>query len=155
VLLTARAVGMVILTGLTVLALKRVGYRIPMFVGFLVISVGMLMLAIPVHGIAPYLWLSIGACVSGLGMGITIPAANNAALMLAPGQVSSISGLRGMFRQSGGIVSVSIATTLAARSGHVGAALGSMFVVFATVLFCALPLIFLVPRPPSGGSMER
>ncbi|MCU1415470.1 MAG: transporter, partial [Microbacteriaceae bacterium] len=146
-LLTARAVGMILVTSATVFALRRIGYRIPMFAGFSIIVIGMLMLAIaPPAGVTPYLWLSIGGAVTGLGVGMTIPAANNAALMLSPSRISSIAGLRGMFRQSGGIVAVSIATTIAARSGNEGATLGVLFFCFAVVLFLAIPIILAVPR---------
>ncbi len=146
-LLTARAVGMILVTSATVFALRRIGYRIPMFAGFSIVVVGMVLLAVvPPTGVTPYLWLSIGGCVTGLGMGMTIPAANNAALMLSPSRISSIAGLRGMFRQSGGIVAVSIATTVAARTGDEGETLGTVFLVFAVILFLAIPAIFAVPR---------
>jgi EmrB/QacA subfamily drug resistance transporter len=145
-LLTARAVGMILVSSLAVMALRRIGYRLPMGVGFLFVAGGLTMLAVPIHGLTPYAWLSIGACVTGLGMGMSIPAANNAALELAPDQVSSLAGIRGMFRQSGGIISVSIATAVAARSGNAGVSLGIVFLVFAAVLVCALALIYRVPE---------
>ena len=64
----------------------------------------------------PYAWLAIGAAVTGLGMGLSVPAANNASLQLAPDQVAAIAGLRGMFRQAGAITAVSVTTAVIARS---------------------------------------
>jgi EmrB/QacA subfamily drug resistance transporter len=145
-LLTARAVGMILIAGFAVFALRRTGYRLPMIVGFLVIAIGLTMMAIAPPHISAYLWLSIGAGVTGLGMGLSVPAANNAVLQLAPDQVSGVAGLRGMFRQSGAIMAVSIATAIAARSADPGMALGYIFLVFAGILVCILPIVFLVPE---------
>jgi EmrB/QacA subfamily drug resistance transporter len=145
-LLTARAIGMILIASAATLALRRTGYRLPMFVGSVVIAAGLVMMAIVPAGISPYLWLSIGACVSGLGMGMSIPASNNAVLHLAPDQVAGVSGLRGMFRQSGAIIAVSIATAAAARSTDPGLALAYAFVGFAIILVLSLPLVFRVPE---------
>ena len=45
--------------------------------------------------------------VTGIGVGIGGPAANNAALDLMPDAVARITGLRGMFRSSGGVLGTS------------------------------------------------
>lgn len=144
-LLTARAVGMIAIAGLAVMALRRTGYRLPMIVGFLVVAAGLIMMAIYPPGISAYLWLSISAGITGLGMGLSVPASNNAVLHLAPDQVSVVAGLRGMFRQSGAIMAVSVATAIAGRSSDPGMALGFVFLGFAGVLIAILPMIFRVP----------
>lgn len=145
-LLTARAIGMICIASLAVLALRRTGYRLPMAVGFAIVAGGLSMMALAPIGLAPYAWLSIGAGITGLGMGLGMPAANNAVLQLAPDQVAAVSGLRGMFRQAGGIVGISIATAVSARSTHPGDALGLVFLVLAGILICCLPLIVRVPE---------
>src|SRR6202020_1757121 len=101
------------------MALRRTGYRWPMIVGFTILACGLVLMAVPAP-FSPYAWLSIGAAVSGLGMGMSVPASNNASLQLAPEQVAAISGLRGMFRQSGAITAVAVTTALIARSAHPG-----------------------------------
>jgi EmrB/QacA subfamily drug resistance transporter len=146
-LLTARAIGMVCVAALAVLALRRTGYRLPMVAGFLLIAGGLSMMAFATPPVvSEYAWLSIGAAVTGIGMGLSVPAANNAAIQLAPEQVSAIAGLRGMFRQSGAIVGVSIATAIAARGTDPGLILGHIFLAFAIVLVCIVPIVFLVPE---------
>jgi Na+/melibiose symporter-like transporter len=75
-----------------------------------------------------------------------MPATNNATLSLAPDQVAAIVGLRGMFRQSGSILAVSVMTTITARAANPGHALGYGYVVFAVVLIAAIPLIYKVPE---------
>ncbi len=145
-LLTARAIGMICVAGFAVFALRRTGYRLPMIVGFVIIAIGLTMMAIPTPPMTPYAWLSIAAGITGLGMGLSVPASNNAVLQLAPDQIAGVAGLRGMFRQSGSIMAVSVATAIAARGSDPGAALGEMFLVFAAILVCVLPLVFLVPE---------
>jgi hypothetical protein len=78
-------------------------------------------------------------------MGLSIPASNNASLQLAPDQISAIAGLRGMFRQSGGIIAVSVTTTLLAHSANAGTSQAHTFVVFAAGLLLMTPFTFLVP----------
>jgi EmrB/QacA subfamily drug resistance transporter len=144
-LLTARAVGMIAVAGLATMALRRTGYRWPMTVGFIVLACGLLLMAVPAP-FSPYAWLSIGAAVSGLGMGMSVPASNNASLQLAPDQVAAISGLRGMFRQSGAITAIAVTTALIARSAHPGVMQAWVFVVFAAILVLLVPLVRLVPE---------
>jgi len=144
-LLTARAVGMICVAGLAVFALRRTGYRAPMIGGFLLVAGGMTTMSVAPHGLTPYVWLAMAAGITGIGMGLSIPASNNASLQLAPAQISAIAGLRGMFRQSGGIVAVSITTALLAHAHNGGLAQANSFVVFAVVLLLILPLTLLVP----------
>jgi EmrB/QacA subfamily drug resistance transporter len=148
-LLTARAVGMIAVAGLATMALRRTGYRWPMIVGFTVLAAGLVLMAVPAP-FSPYAWLSIGAAVSGLGMGMSVPASNNASLQLAPDQVAAISGLRGMFRQAGAITAVSVTTAILARSADPGVTQAWVFVVFAVILLLLVPLVRLVPEHRGG-----
>jgi MFS family permease len=96
------------------------------------------------------LWLSVSAGITGLGMGVAMPAANNATLHLAPTQVAAISGLRGMFRQAGGLITISIATAVAAQSANPGHALGIAFLSLAVAALCILPLAMRIPDEPTS-----
>lgn len=148
-LLTARAVGMISIAGLAVLTLRRTGYRLPMILGFLILAAGLILMSITPL-LSPYVWLAIAAGITGCGMGLSVPASNNASLQLAPDQVAAIAGLRGMFRQSGAIVAVSVTTAIIARSSDPGIAQAHVFVVFAVLLVAMLPLVFLVPDHHGG-----
>jgi EmrB/QacA subfamily drug resistance transporter len=144
-LLTTRAVGMICIAALAVFALRRLGHRIPMIVGFSTLVAGLVLMALPPPGVSGYLWLSISAGVTGIGMGMSVPASNNAGLQLAPDQIASIAGLRGMFRQSGAIIAVSITTAVLANSTNPGLAQADAFVVLAVLLLASVPLIFTIP----------
>ena len=145
-LLAARAVGMISTAALAALLLRRTGHRWPMVIGYVIVIVGMLGLAYgPAGGVSPYLWLAAAAAVSGVGMGTATPASNNASMSLAPDQAAAIAGLRGMFRQTGGITAISVTTAFLARATDPGLAQAWVFVVFAGILAAALPLIRRVP----------
>jgi MFS family permease len=118
-----------------------------MVVGFGLAASGMLLLGFGAHGVTPYVWLAIAAAMMGLGNGIAAPATNNATLSFAPGEVASIAGLRGMFRQIGAIVAISVTTAVVARSANPGIQLGHSFMVFAVIIcFVVIPLVFTVPN---------
>ena len=87
----------------------------------------------------------ISAGITGVGMGMAVPASNNAGLQLAPDQIASIAGLRGMFRQSGAIIAVSVTTAVLANSANPGLAQAHAFVVLAVLMLAAVPLIFTIP----------
>jgi EmrB/QacA subfamily drug resistance transporter len=144
-LLTARAVGTICVATLAVMALRRTGCRLPMIGGFVILALGLVIMSSTPWDLSPYLWLAIAAGITGLGMGLSVPASNNASLQLAPEQVAAIAGLRGMFRQSGAIIAVSVTTAIIARSSDSGVAQAHVFVVFAALLIGAIPLVFLVP----------
>jgi MFS family permease len=125
--------------------LRRTGYRLPMTIGFSTIAIGLVLLSIGARGLGPYWWLAIFSLLTGLGMGVAAPATNNATLQLAPDHVAAIAGLRGMFRQSGGILYVSVATALLARSQHPGLAQAHLFLFQAVILVVMISLVYVVP----------
>jgi EmrB/QacA subfamily drug resistance transporter len=144
-LLTARGIGMICIAAMAVLTLRRLGHRIPMIVGFGTLIAGLVLMAVPPPGVSGYLWLSISAGITGIGMGMAVPASNNAGLQLAPDQIAAIAGLRGMFRQSGAIIAVSITTAVLANSADPGIAQAHAFVVLAALLLAAIPLVLTIP----------
>jgi EmrB/QacA subfamily drug resistance transporter len=143
--LTARGAGVICVAALAVLTLRRFGCRIPMVVGFALIVTGFALMAFPPPNTGGYLWLMMAAGITGVGMGVSVPASNNAGLQLAPDQIASIAGLRGMFRQSGSIVAVSVMTAVAANSANPAMAQAHGFVVLSVLLLAAVPLIFTIP----------
>jgi MFS family permease len=141
----ARALGAVSIAAVSTMLLRRVGYRLPMTVGFASIAFGLVMISIAPIGLGAYWWILIFSFVAGLGIGCAAPAANNATLQLAPESVAAITGLRGMFRQMGGIVYVSIATSLLARSQDPGITQSHIFLVQALVIALTVGLVYLIP----------
>jgi MFS family permease len=145
-LLTARAIGVILVGGLAAFALRRTGVRIPLMAGFLVAGTGLFLLGVHATGLSPYAWLAVAAAVAGLGMGISLPASNNAMLQLAPENTAAVAGLRGMFRQAGGITGVSIVAAAIARSADPALTQAHVFFAFAGVLACLAPVVLRVPE---------
>ncbi|HET6965033.1 MAG TPA: hypothetical protein VFH58_09710, partial [Acidimicrobiales bacterium] len=110
-----------------------------------VASIGFVTIAMRAHGADPYWWIAAGAGFTGLGFGMAAPASNNAILSLAKTDIAAITGLRGMFRQTGGIMCISVITAVAARSPNQGVALGRAFIVLACAIVAVIPLVFRVP----------
>jgi len=145
-LLTARGVGMIVLAAAAASALRWTGYRLPMVLGFVVAAGGLFLLSSSAAGVSPYAWLALTAGVTGVGIGICSPAANNATLALAPDDVAAVSGLRGMFRQAGAIFGISTVTAVVARSRNPGLELGRSFAVIAVLFLCTVVLVVFVPN---------
>ena len=143
-LLTARAAGMIAVAGVASMALRRTGSRLPMTLGFALLASGLVLLSVAAP-VQPYSWLAGAAGITGLGMGIAAPATNNATLQLAPDQVAAITGLRGMFRQSGSIMTLSVTTAVLARSAGPALVQARIFLVFAILLASLIPLCLAVP----------
>ena len=144
-LLTARALGMIAVAAVAAFALRRTGYRMPMVVGLSIGAVGLALMAVSPPGFGPYLWLTMAAGLTGIGIGMALPASNNATLQRAPQNTAAVAGLRGMFRQSGGITGISVITAVVARSASPGQALAVAFLALAIALVCLVPAVFLVP----------
>jgi EmrB/QacA subfamily drug resistance transporter len=151
-LLTARAVGMIVVGTAAAFALRRTGYRMPMLLGFSVVALGTLLMSVsPRWGVSPYVWLSVSVGIAGLGLGAVNPAASNACLQLAPDQAAAITGLRVMFINLGVIFSVSVTTAILNRSATPGLAQAHVFWAAAAVVFLIMvPLVLRVPEHKGG-----
>lgn len=147
-LLTARGIGAIVVGAAATMALRRTGYRMPLIAGFTVAAIGTALLAVgPQFGLSPYAWLSIGAAIVGLGVGISNPASRNASLQLAPADVAAITGLRQMFVFMGVIFSVSAVTAILNRSAGPGLAQAHvLWAVAALLVLVMVPLVFRVPE---------
>jgi EmrB/QacA subfamily drug resistance transporter len=144
--LTAEGVAVIALSSLAAMALRRTGYRWPMYIGSAITAVGVAGLAIHPGGLSPYAWLALTACVIGIGTGLSSPASRNAGLQLAPDQSAALAALRSTGRMVGQIAVVSITTTIIAQSASPGELQAKVFVVFAVLLVICLPVIARVPE---------
>jgi EmrB/QacA subfamily drug resistance transporter len=146
-LLIAQGIAAIVLSIACAFALRRTGYRLPLYVGGVVIAAGMLLLAIsPVAGVPPYAWLAGSAFLIGSGRGANNPASRNAGLQLAPEHSSTLAALRTMCMAIGTIVTISIDTAILASSHDLGRTQAWLFAGVAALLVAALPLITRVPE---------
>lgn len=159
-LLTARALGMMVMSAVTSMLLDRTGYRLPMAAGFLLLSLTALGLnpcwrphAVFGREISIFWWLALLVFFSGVGVGMASPSSNNAALELMPEKISAIAGLRGMFRQSGGIIGTAVIVLVLSRFPNKADGFRAVFLGAGILLLLALPLIRLVPE--SSGALRQ
>jgi MFS family permease len=146
-LLVAQGAAAIIFSVAGAFTLRRTGYRLPMYVGGVVIAAGMMLLALaPPAGIPPYTWLAGSAFLVGVGRGANNPASRNAGLQLAPKQSSILAALRTMCMSIGTIITISIVTAILAGSHDAGRTQGWLFALAGALLVAALPLVARVPE---------
>ena len=145
-LLVAEGIAAIVLSTLGSLALRRTGYRPPLYVGAVTIAIGIVLLALPPVGMSPYAWLALGTFVVGLGVGTVSPAGRNAGLQLAPEDSATIAALRTLFSQVGAIATISISTAILAKAHDVGSVQAWLYVAYALITVVALPLVTRIPE---------
>jgi MFS family permease len=152
-ILTPRSLAVIPASAVTSFLLKRWGYRQPMLIGLIIISLstvllggeGFQLLRIIGHHLGVAEILAILMMISGIGMGIALPASNNACIELMPEKVSTIVGLRGMFRSVGGVFGISLMTMILHLSSSPVSGFKTIFVSFGLGLLLTIPLVFLMP----------
>ncbi len=83
--------------------------------------------------------------VTGIGIGIALPASNNACIELMPEKVATITGLRGMFRSVGGAFGISLITIILHSSSTPANGFRTSFISFGLGFLLTIPLVFLMP----------
>jgi EmrB/QacA subfamily drug resistance transporter len=151
-ILTPRSLGVIPASAVTSFLLRRWGYRWPMVLGLTIISFVTLLLSLKLQ-----LWRMLGIhfgiaeilaflmMLSGIGMGIALPASNNACIELMPEKVATITGLRGMFRTVGGALGVSLITIILHSTSDLRNGFKITFISFGLGLLFAIPLVFFMP----------
>ncbi len=163
VILTPRSVGTILASALTSFLLKRWGYRRPILLGLTIVSLATILLGDPHFrifrmmgiGSGPTELLSVLIMVMGIGLGILLPATNNACIELMPDRVATITGLRGMFRSVGGVCGISLITIILHLSPTPEIGFWITFVSFGLGLLLSIPLVFLMPSGGTGGNGTR
>jgi EmrB/QacA subfamily drug resistance transporter len=152
-ILTPRSVGTILASLLTSMMLPKWGYRWPMLIGTAGMIISMVMLgleAVGIHtlgaGASGTLTLSVIMLISGIAIGVIAPAANNACIELLPNRVATITGVRGMFRQSGSILSITVTTLVLENLSGMGRGFMWVFYGLAAILVLSVPFIFAMPR---------
>lgn len=152
-ILAPRSIGTIPASAVTSFLLRRWGYRRPMVVGLILISVSTLLLADQGFRLLRGLGICLGIpemlalliMGTGIGMGIALPASNNACIELMPERVATITGLRGMFRAVGGAFGISLITMILHLSSTPQRGFSLTFTSFGLGLLLAIPLVFLMP----------
>lgn len=145
-LLTVRAVFMIVISAVAVGLLRRLGHRPLLLTGMAAITAALVLIALPPVHSGPELWLSLGAAVMGLGMGLASPSSANAGMHLVPEQAAAVSGLRVLFRQAGAIIAVSVVTAVTSAAADPAAANTYAFLALAMAMGGAVALAARIPN---------
>ncbi|HLZ70098.1 MAG TPA: MFS transporter [Dehalococcoidia bacterium] len=152
-LLTPRAMAMIVTSTLCSIFIIRLGYRLPMVAGMSLQALAMLLLSRGLThvsllgvGVSDVVWLSMITALIGLGLGISQPAANNAALDLLPGKVAAVTGIRSTFRQSGGMIGTAMIPLVLSRDPHnVAGGLEHVYIAYVVLYLLCIVLAFFIP----------
>ncbi len=151
--LTPRSLAMAGTSIVSSFMLVRLGYRLPMIVGLLVISFSLFILSRGFHDVSllglaipNFVLLSVILAISGTGIGISGPASQNAALDLAPEKLAAVAGLRGMFRSTGGVLGIGTITLVLNQFQNQGAGMQYIFLFLALFQLTIIPVIFMIPE---------
>ena len=158
-ILTPRSIGTISASVLTSFLLKRWGYRRPIVLGVILVSLSTILLGDQGFRLFRVLGIHMGATesllilimVTGIGLGILFPASNNACIELMPEKVATITGLRGMFRSVGGVCGISLITIILHLSATPATGFRIVFIGFGLGLLLAIPLAFLMPSGRKEG----
>lgn len=145
-LLVAEGAGAIVMTAVAAMVLRRTGYRLPLYIGSTIISLGMVALALRPSGVTHYAWLTIAACITGVGSGLISPASRNAGLQLIPKQSASLAALRSTGIEVGAIATIAVTSAVLARSANPGEVQALIFAGFAGLLLVCLPVITRIPE---------
>jgi hypothetical protein len=78
-------------------------------------------------------------------MGMINPSANNAVLDMVPEKAAAVTGMRGMFRITGGIFGTSAVVLALSHFQDKAVGLEKIAFYFALLLIGTIPLIFMIP----------
>jgi MFS family permease len=151
-ILTPRSIVMIPVSMTTSFMLARVGYRLPMLVGICCVTGTLALLGLNLGGfqlgaiqVDPIVPLLGAMTLSGLGMGLLIPASNTAGLDLLPRRAAVIAGLRGLFNSTGGVIGTAIIVVWLSVNPDKAAGLRTVFSVLGGLMLLTIPLVFLIP----------
>jgi EmrB/QacA subfamily drug resistance transporter len=170
-ILTPRSLSSILLGTVTSFLLVRLGYRLPIMVGLAIIAVSNVILGQGWTGaelgwitVVPFVFMAMVVGLAGVGTGLVMPSSNNAMLDLVPDRAGVISGMRGMFRSTGGIIGTAMIVLVLEISTDKAAGLRTMFLAYGLILLAAIPLTLFIPETAregagrgesSGGSAHR
>ena len=151
-ILTPRSIGIILASIGTSLFLLRRGYRLPMLIGTVLIMACFVILALEPGNFSllgtlgsTTLLLLVIMGLEGISEGIALPASNNACIELMPQRIATITSIRGLFRQSGMAIGITIGSVILHIAG-----IAQGFRIFylglvALAIFIMLPAIFIMP----------
>lgn len=151
-ILTPRSIAMTATSTVASLYLIRLGYRLPMLAGMACIVVTMLLLSqgwssLSLAGVmlGTFPLVAAEVALGGIGMGLAAPSSSNALLDLLPERAAVVTGIRGVFRSTGGVIGTAFIVLGLELSPDKAAGMRTIYAVLAVLLLTTVPLTLLIP----------
>jgi MFS family permease len=151
-ILTPRSIAMTATSTIVSIYVLRLGYRWPMLAGMACIVGTMLLLSqgwneLTIGGllIGTFPLLAAEVALGGVGMGLAAPSSSNALLDLLPERAAVITGIRGVFRSTGGVIGTAFIVLALELSPDKAAGMRTIYGVLAVLLLTTVPLTFMIP----------
>jgi EmrB/QacA subfamily drug resistance transporter len=156
-ILTPRSIAMVVASIIVSLNLMRWGYRWPILIGTIMSAISLMGLAWEPMGVSlgelrigGTTMVVITLLLAGFSQGMVAPASNNACIELMPERIGTITGVRGMFRQVGGAISVGLTALVIQNTGDSALGFRYVFIGLTAIMVAVIPVIFLIPKGPKN-----
>jgi MFS family permease len=145
--LTPRAIVMVITSILCSVYIIKLGYRAPMLIGMALVAIMLVFLG-QAHmevQVGPvtfggFWFLASILVVGAVGNGLSTPSSSNAAIDLAPDRAAALTGIRNMFRLTGGVISIAAIVVALTLFPDQARGLSTIFAWLALPVLLAAPL---------------
>ncbi|HZU77983.1 MAG TPA: MFS transporter, partial [Dehalococcoidia bacterium] len=151
-LLTPRAIVMIVTSTLASFYIIRLGYRLPMIAGVAFVSISLLLTSLGKEDVSllgmhvsNFVYLAAVIGILGFGFGLSAPASNNAALDIMPGKIAAVTGIRGMFRQTGGTLGTAMVVFVISLFADEAYGLQVVFFALSFVVLLIIPVVFFIP----------
>ncbi len=159
--LTPRAIVTVVTSILASVYIIRLGYRAPMLIGMALTAIMLVILGfakteVQIGPVAfgGFWFLAAILVVGAVGSGLSTPASSNAAIDLAPDRAAALTGIRNMFRLTGGVISIAGVVVALTLFPDQATGLATIFGWLALPVLMAAPLAFAIPDT-SGQRRKR
>jgi EmrB/QacA subfamily drug resistance transporter len=159
--LTPRSISIIATSIFASLWLIRLGYRIPMLVGSALVTVMLLLLGsgwtavqIGPLSLSGFWLLASILTIGGAGLGLANPASNNASLDMAPERAAALTGVRSMFRLTGGVLSVTAISVALTFFPDRGQGLSVIFGSLSLAMLVVVPLTLSIPDSARARRLE-
>jgi MFS family permease len=104
----------------------------------------------------PDFWiLAFALLLGGLGMGISNPASGNAALDLIPEKMAAAAGMRGMFRNTGGVLGTAGMTIALSQFDDKAQGFRDIFLFLAFAHLLLIPITMMIPDSAKDRARTR
>lgn len=154
-ILLPRTIPMLVFSLLASIYIVRTGFRIPLISGLILVGGGLLLMSFKVESVtifsselSNFVLLGFPLMLTGIGMGMSSVASTNVALDLMPDKVAEITGLRGMFRNTGAVIGVTCAIFLSSLFDSEAVGLMKVFLFLGVITILLIPTVFKMPNRP-------